>query len=436
MPKLSSTLVSSKMLQGDVTCPPQYLTGVDLLNTHTGIPITLVYPKGLDTDAMQCAMVEMIKLQPPMAGRIRTDAQGMAYIDGNDGGVSFKVHRALGALPPYGPNHHMAKALKDYAKPIYPWQVVNKDMALFHVDVHRFECGGAVLCITGIHSLYDGAMFWRFMQQWGMAARGLSIEPVDFDRSAMIKLAQEHINEPYSAGQVHESGLGERLSLIARFAWQLFTRLDKEVFRIPASTIEAWKAEAKTAFPDHPGVSTADLVTLHCLKAMSPVMRSNADRLVGMVIDLRYKRRLRLPRHYFGNALGQGEVRFTKAELERDSLVSLAARFKVPTDTITDKVFLGFLAFMERMRQKKAVSTLLVKMAVDTLDASMVLNNCSHFPVYQIDFGTGGPSWHDNARVVYRMLMLCSTPEMDGGIDMHLTAHKKEVAVFKKLYKP
>lgn len=434
MPKLQSALVSSQILQGGVTCPPQYLTGVDIFNTHTGIPITLVYPKGLDVAAMQRSMVEMIKLQPPMAGRIKTDNQGLPYIDCNDGGVVFRVHRARGPLPPYHPGMHMGPELKRYAKPIFPWQVVNKDMPLFHVDVHQFEDGGAVLCITGIHSLFDGAAFWKFMQDWAAATRGEPIEAQPFDRSMMIQIGQDNLSEPYTGGMVYQTTLGQRLWLFARFAWQHLTALEKGVFRIPASTIEQWKAQAKLELPDHPGVGTVDLVTLHCLKEMSPVMWSDADRYIGMVIDLRYKRRLRLPRHYYGNALGQGEVRYTKAELAKDSLAQLASRCKVPTESVTDKVFVGFLALMERLRQAKQVPTLMMKNAVDTLEAGLVLNNCSHFATYAIDFGTGKPSWHDNAQVVYRMLMLCPTPEQDGGIDVHLTARKEEVAVFRKLY--
>jgi shikimate O-hydroxycinnamoyltransferase len=436
MPKLESTLVSQTILKGGVTCPRQYLTGVDIFNTHTGIPITLVYDKGLDIAAMQRSLIEQIKLQPPMAGRIRTDEEGLPYIDGNDGGVVFRVHRAKGHMPRFGPTNHMAESLKHYAKPIFPWKVVNKDTALFHFDVHQFECGGAVLCVTGIHSLYDGAMFWHFMKQWADATRGQGVAaPVDFDRSKLIQIGQDHIDLPYTAGQVYEMGLLKRLSVYARFAWQLFTSLEKGVFRIPASTIEAWKAQARAELPpEHPGLSTSDLVTLHVLKEISPVMWCDKDRCVGIVIDLRYKRRLRLPRHFFGNALGQAEVRYTKAELERDSLTQLAARFKPPAESVSDQTFTSFLAMMERLRRSKKIGTLMMKTAGDTLEAGLVLNNCAHFSTYEIDFGTGTPCWHDNAKVVYRMLMLCPTPERDGGMDIHLTARKEEVAVFRKRY--
>ena len=442
MPKLESTLVSHQILQGGVTCTRQYLTGVDIFNTHTGIPITLVYDKGLDVEAMQRSLIEQIKLQPPMAGRIRTDEQGLPYIDGNDGGVSFKVHRAKGTLPHFGPTLHMAHELKHYAKPIFPWQVVNKDVALFHFDVHQFEDGGAVLCVTGIHSLYDGAMFWHFMKQWADATRGQAVvepgaeaEPVNFDRSKLIQIGRDHIDLPYTAGQVYQMGLLKRLGVYARFAWQHLTALEKGVFRIPASTIEGWKAQAKKELPpEHPGLSSSDLVTLHVLKEMSPVMWCDKDRCVGIVIDLRYKRRLRLPRHFFGNALGQAEVSYTKAELARDSLAQLAARFKPPAESVSDQTFTSFLAFMERMRQQKQVGSLMMKTAADTLEAGLVLNNCAHFSTYEIDFGTGTPCWHDNAQVVYRMLMLCPTPERDGGMDIHLTARKEEIAMFRKLY--
>jgi shikimate O-hydroxycinnamoyltransferase len=435
MPKPQSTLVMSKLVKCGATCDRQYLTGVDVFNTHTGIPVTLVYPKGLDVAKLEAGLVREVARQPVMAGRIKTDEQGMAYIDGNDGGLALRVHQVKGRMPNFGPDCHMAKDLKHFGRVIFPWSVVNKDVSLFHIDVHQYECGGVVLCITGIHSLYDGSSFWKFMLDWAKSTRGEPTEPPDFDRSIMIKIGQEHINDPFDTGLVYSAGFWQRLKLYWGFAWQALTALDKGVFRIPASTIDQWKAQAKAELPpDHPGVSTVDLVTLHVMKEMSPVMWCDKDRFIGMVIDLRYKRRLRLPRDYYGNALGQGEVRYTKRELETESLAQLAARCKVPSDTVTDKVFFGFLGFMERMRQEKKCHTLMMKNAVDTIEAGVVLNNCSHFPTYDIDFGTGKPSWHDNAQVVYRMIMLCPTPEQDGGIDVHLTARKNEVAVFKKLY--
>ena len=64
---------------------------------------------------------------------------------------------------------------------------------------------------------------WLLILSYGLIVRQL------------IQIGQDHIDLPYTAGQVYEMGLLKRLSVYARFAWQLFTALEKGVFRIPAS---------------------------------------------------------------------------------------------------------------------------------------------------------------------------------------------------------
>ncbi|MDE2400650.1 MAG: hypothetical protein KGL90_03185 [Burkholderiales bacterium] len=434
MSRLKSRLVSGKRLHCGVKAAPQYLTGLDIVNGHIGVPIVLVYPNGFDMAVFEQSLLETLKKYPIIAGRVKKDPQGHQYIDSNDAGIDFRVHRCDGVLPAYGHQQPFGDGIEKYFKRIFPWQVVNKDLALFQVDVYQFDGKGIILCCHGVHTLMDGTAYWQFMLDWSKACRGLASPAPDFGRDAVINAGKNN-TELDMSGQVYEPTWPKRIALFCRLG-MLAPTWKKGVYRIPASMVAQWKQQAKNELPDTVGVSTVELVTAHCLKTLSPVMASPKDRSVGIVLDLRHKRRLKIPRDYFGNALGYAEAKYTRRELENESLPVLAQKCRPDSASVSTESLFNFLTLMERFRQKKAIWRLFWKAAGETADAGMVLNNCIHFPIYEIDFGRGAPSWYDLCGVAFRMLMVVQTPDMDGGVDLHLTAQRKELQAMAKSCQP
>jgi shikimate O-hydroxycinnamoyltransferase len=429
---LKSAVVVDKRLQSGAVGQPQYLTGFDIFSGHVGIPVILVYPQGFDLALFERSLVQTLQKYPVITGRMKKDAEGHQYIDCNDAGIDFRVHRCEGNTPPHGAGHPFdSKTIKQYYKPFMPWQVVGKDLALMQVDIHQFDDGGIVLCCHGVHSLFDGSAYWQFMLDWSGVCKGQEAEQHAMDRNAVIATAQQHpLPEGIPPGLMIKPTLGQMIPLFSRLGWRALTSMNKAVYRIPASTVERWKREAKAEFPEAAGVSTVELVTAHCLKVLSPLMTSPKDRCVGIVLDLRHKRRLKIPRDYFGNALGYGEARYSRTDVDQLSIAALANRCRPAPEHVTTEVLSNFMALMERFRGKRRIWQLFWRSAGETLDAGIILNNCIHFPIYQIDFGRGGPSWYDICGVAFRMLMVVQTPEMDGGVDLHLSARPKELLAF------
>lgn len=434
MPKIKSQFVSKKILKGGVRAEPQYLAGIDVLTSHMGIPIIQVYRQGLDVEHLERSLVQVLGKYPLAAGRMKKDADGQAYIEGNDAGVAFNVKKCMGPLPPYGPNHHMGDHLGSFHPRVYPWNVFKPDFPLLHFTIYQFDDGGAILSVIAPHSLLDGTAFWQFMLDWAHTAQGREVPPRPTDRSILISIGQAHLDTPYTRRYIYRTGLLERIKLFSRFAWHYLVNFEKGVFRIPAATIEQWKRQAAIERPDSTGVTTTELVTAHCLQVMAPHWKGDHDRCLGVVIDLRYKRKLKVPRHYFGNALGHGEVMYSAQSLATDTLTTLALKSRMPADSLTHEDLLGYLGLMEKARQRKQMMGIMMRSAARTLDGGLVLNACAHFPIYDIDFGTGKPTWHDAVGVVFRMLMVVPTPSGDGGMDIHLTATRRELALFKALY--
>jgi shikimate O-hydroxycinnamoyltransferase len=429
MAKSSSTLLVDKRLKAGTTTARQYLSGLDIFHAHAGIPILLVFKKGFDLPHAERALSETLKHYAVLTGRYKTDEQGHVYIDGSDAGIHFRVLSRKGPMP-YGPQRSASHDIKQFYKLILPWRVVDHDTPLFQISIHQYEDGGVVVCCYAAHSLFDGSTFWSFMQDWSRACKGEPLKPPSsFDRGVMQEVIKTEI-DPAAYELMSAPGWRDYLRIMAGLGWRALS-LQSDVFRIPAATVQQWRAQAKAELPDSAGVSSVELVTSYVMKAFSPCMPAGVPRSVGLVLDLRYKRRLKLPRDYVGNALCYAEARYTEQELASSSLPVLAEKCRPSNDQVGTPSLLKMLALMETYRQKKAVWRLIFKPTSETLNAGLILNNVVQFPIYEIDLGSGIPDWYDICPMTIRMLMVVATPLKDGGLDLHLTARKAELAALR-----
>lgn len=430
MAKLRTKLILDKRLHAGVTAPRQYLSGLDIFHAHAGIPVVLVYKKGFDLAVAEQALVETLKHYPIMAGRYKKDEQGQVYVDSNDAGIDFRVSRCEGKMP-YGPENPAGKDdIKQFFKLVLPWQVVDKDTPLFQVNIFQFEDDGILMCCYAPHSLLDGSSYWGFMQNWSNACRGLPVKPPSFDRQVMIDAGKTEF-EPGSYDLMVAPGWVDYIRTMLGLGWRAVTGLKSEVMRVPAQAIQQWKVQAKAEMPESAGVSTVELVTAYVMKAFSPSMPRGMARSVGLVLDLRYKRRLKLPRDFFGNALCYAEARYSEEDLAQQSVPMLAERCRPNNDQVGTASLFKMLALTEEYRQKKAVWKLIFKPTIETLRAGLILNNVIQLPIYDIDLGRGTPDWYDICPMTIRMLMVVNTPQKDGGVDLHVTARHAELKALR-----
>jgi shikimate O-hydroxycinnamoyltransferase len=425
MGKPRRTLVFSKRLHAGATAPRQYLTGIDILHGHVCVPLIFVYKKGFDLDLAERGLLETLKHYPLVSGRYKKDAEGQVYSDGQDHGIDFRVHRCEGKMP-YGAHNPVGPDLKHFYKSFLPWQVVGKDMPLIQVDVNQFEDGGIVMAVCIVHSTFDGSSFFGFMLNWSKACRGLPLVVPSFDRSVMIKAGQTGLDTT-GFGLVYQPRVLDGVLKMSRLGWRAATDMKKEIFRIPAQTIQAWKEQAQAELPDASGVNAGRLVTAYVLRALSPLMPAGAPRHVGMALDMRYVRGLTLPRDYFGNGLCYAQAHYTEQELAQQSLSVLADRCKPPADEVSAATVSKLLTVAEHARQKKSIWRLIFKPAIDTLGGGIVQNNLSLLPIYEVDLGRGTPDWYETFAMTIRMMALVSTPQKDGGVDLHMAASKAEL---------
>jgi shikimate O-hydroxycinnamoyltransferase len=431
MAKLRSTLVLGKRLHSGTTAPRQYLTGIDILHGHVGVPLIFVYKKGFDIAHAERALTETLRHYPQVSGRYRTDEAGQVYNDGQDAGIDFKVYRRPGAMP-YGEHQPLGDELSQFHDRILPWRVVGKDEPLLRVYIHQYEDGGIVMCVLIVHSTFDGSSFFGFMVNWSRTCMGQPIAPFSFDRDVMIKAGQTGMDTT-GFDLVYQPTIPEYVSTMARLGWRAVTDIKKEIFLIPTQAVQRWKDQAEAELGAEAGaVNTGKLVSAYVLQTLSPLMPHGVPRSVGMALDMRFIKGLPLPRNYFGNGLCYAQACYSEQQLASQSLARLALQCKPDADQISALTLSKLLTVTEQYRQNKAIWKLIFKPAIATLGGGIVQNNLSLLPIYDVDLGGGTPDWYETFAMTIRMMALVSTPQKDGGVHLHMAASRAELKALRE----
>lgn len=433
MDKPRRTLVLEKRLHSGTTAPRQYVTGIDILHGHVCVPIVFVYKKGFDLAHAEKALVETLKHYALVSGRYKKDEQGQVYNDGQDHGIDWRVFQCKGPMP-YSEHQPLGDHIKHYYPSFMPWQVIDKDRALLHVNINQFEDGGIVLAVTFVHSTFDALSVGIFMLNWSKISQGKAIDPLSFDRQVVIDAGKTDVDTS-DFKLLFKPGVWQATQIMSRLGWRALTSVRKEIFRVPAPTIQRWKAQAEAELPEAAkGITAARLVSAYVLRAISPNMPKGVPRSISMAVDMRFVRGLTLPRNYFGNGLCYAKAVYTEQELATQSLAVLAERCKPPAEEVSAPTVSKLLTLVERARQAKNIWRLVFRPAVDTLEGGIVQNNLSLMPIYDVDFGSGPPDWYETFAMTVRMMGLVPTPQKDGGIDLHMAASKAELDALRKAF--
>lgn len=427
----NDTTRTRRWIRSGVPSGPHDLTGLDLRVGHTYNSCLLVYPQGLDADALAASLQKTLQAYPPFTGRVRRDGRKRVFIDASDAGVSFDVIDHATPLPQHDIDHPVDAGVKRYMPVVPPWRVINQDQPLFMVAIHRFSCGGAIMAYGTCHVLLDGNATWAFMQDWVAVHKGLPITPPDIDRQPLIAACEAQSQRPYTQGFVRQLSLPRRLGLMARMAWQHLGSMQRWSRRVSRAQLAAWRAEARAELGEGATLPSAhDFVVAWCMQTLSATLGNDRPRHLGQVCDMRFRDLPGIPRKYLGNAIGHDLLTLQPQALAQASLTQAALMCRMPFERNRIDDLLSYMGLMARHRRTHDNSTLWVQAIVHSLDTGIVLNNCAHFAMYKMDFGSGPPTWFDFDRAPYRMIVLAPSPDRHGAFDIHVSARRRETAAF------
>jgi|GEM_PF-3636720 len=434
MSKLKMSLKSHDLVGRGYTGDPVYLSAPDIVAGSVSIPSFYCYPNGLDPQKMLDALPGMLERYPDFCGRLKRDARGLPYVDGSDRGMDIQVYSVQGPMPDYGNSVPMATHFRQFYKLCLPWQAFRDETPVFPIRLFQFECGGSIMAIAPLHSLIDGSSVWTFLPEWAAAARGEGYPEPAVCRSKLIELSQQWAGSISDATRAREMSMLSKIKLYARLAARI-PQSRPVCFDVPQSFIDNLREEALQEFPDA-RISGGDLLEAFCFKAMAGFSRQKSIR-VGAVGDLRFRKHLEVPKRLFGAALTQLVTTHSRDEIIGLSPAALSQQLRQARRAQTDDDVKGYIASLEQHRQQGTLSRVVLETAVAIADGGHVFNNYNPFRIYEIDFGTGGPSWAATTGVRFRMLkFMPKSPESPNpGQHLHLSLSERELAYFGTLFK-
>jgi len=392
------------------------LNAMDLATGHIAQPRILIYDHPLDISHLITSLELAIDTNPFVAGRVADLEKNAPRIVANNAGVLFGHRRCSGAMPKYGPENPVESTL-DYTDfcPQIDESAIDENTPLLQILVSEFRTG-TILSFVRPHFLSDAWSIWRFLAGWASIARGEVSPEFNFSRSSFqSQLAGAKVS---THRKIAPSRFRDRFLRLSSGA------IEKRIFRVSEETVNALVTLAESQLADEVWVTRQDLLVAYLWK----IIVEAANVATGATVVFSMLRSIRkdfgLDMQYFGNAVANLAYEDRKSAVLEKTAPEIALDIRRHVKTLTG----------EKIREKSDFFSLESKSAgASSLHKFHVFfNNCTKFPVYEIDFGTGRPVWNDIVRGggFRREVLIFQTPQMDGGYDCHVSLPQAEMQNF------
>ncbi|MFG2098883.1 acyltransferase [Streptomyces sp. NPDC048612] len=406
----------------------------DVLHGTLPVGCTFFYRGGLDTAAVRDSLGRTLACYPPLTGRMERDLDGGIVVVCNDAGASFAEAYSELPMPDYGIGRSAKSDLRKYLHKINPFKVVGHNTPLLTVKITHMRGGGSVLGVTFNHSVIDLSGFMDFLENWSREHHGLPYQAPPYARDPLDGLgtlaagAARERSEQYVALSRREK---------FRFLWRVNAgarRVRHLTVRFPGDEVRAIKAAAAAPLAGtEQWVSTGDALAAHVWKVMGQLRARTDDRAerLGMVVDIRSALRDVLPDGLGGNAVTNVTATLSAGELASAPLADVASTVRAVIRDVTERRLCEEIAFLADQRRAGRSGRVLSRMALDSFDGTVSLNNVGRFPVYRIDLGSGRPFWFEYPPIpIPWNIFITPVPEDDEGRDMHLSIPQDKAEVF------
>ncbi|MHB9864386.1 acyltransferase [Streptomyces sp. YIM S03343] len=398
------------------------LSVYDLVNGTFATPRVFFYRRRLDAAALRDSLTATLPRFPLLTGRLVRDPDGGLSVDCNDAGIPFTETHSDRPMPDYGPDHPARPDLNTYLHRANAFRVVDRDTPLLTVRITHMRDGGSVLGIAINHSIADGVSHLAFLRHWQLLHAGQ--EPpaqVPYDRTPFNTLAAPEA-EPHSTQYSVVSGWRKVRFIVRVNAGARALRTI--TLRFTADEIAALKDQASTALPPAtPRISSSDALTAHLWQVLAALRARPAatpERL-GVVVGLRRPLRDRLPHGYWGNGITNVTAELPARRLREAPLSEAAATVREAVAGLTESRIRDEAAYLETQRRARRIPRVLSRMALDSFDTLIGINNVGRLPVYDLDFGADRPFWFGfPPNPIPWSVLITPTPTPGAGRDIHI----------------
>ncbi|CAM6090195.1 unnamed protein product [Calypogeia fissa] len=370
----------------------------------------------------------------PLAGRLALRDDGLVDLHCGDQGAVFVEAMVDADLDDLGGAQPMSalsglEAARLGPGPLYiPDQL--KPMPALVVQVTRFRaCGSVAIAVNWHHTVADGSSGCHFMKSWSEVAMGraLSLKP-DHNRDQLtprFPLNSSLVNKGYSTRNVQELQRLANPKLLPTAPPVL------KLFPISQQAVLDLKAEAKT---EDSVFTSAESVSGHLWKVTTKARRECAQEdpddheiMVGRKRRTRFfmfvdgRKRLKLSPGYFGNVVCSACAEATEEEIMARPVSYAADLIRKAVRNVSGEYFRSLIDWVEEQGRGQSKSE-----HVNSLGHDVAATFWTSFPLYQMDFGWGNPSFatrNSGPRPLIDGIAMMPSPEGPGNMVAILNLH-------------
>ncbi|MEU7627494.1 acyltransferase [Streptomyces hygroscopicus] len=415
------------------------LSVYDMLIGLVYTPRTFFYRQTLDGAALRDSLSRTLRNFPMVSGRMKKDSDGRLSVLCDDSGVRFIETTASEPMPDHGPHHTAKKGINRYLTQVNPLQVADRDTPLFTVKLTHMQGGGSVLGVTMNHAVADGSAYMRFLESWSREHRGLGYAKPGHDRGLIDALADPVARDARSdSAHFTVTKRGRKSAYVGRVLFSSIAKVSTMVTtRFSAAELAAMK---DAAMADLAGtkrwVSTNDALTAHLWKVLG-ALRGRPDtspERLGLLADFRAFVGEAVPDDYWGNTVTNTRPGMTAAELRSRPLGEVASAVRSGYAENTEEKIRQETAFLCAQYEAGRLKRILPTMTLDKFENTIVINNWSKLPFYDLDFGQGTPFWYDVPALPtpWTVLMAPTPADQPGGRDVHMSVPRALVRTLRE----
>ncbi|BBN08330.1 hypothetical protein Mp_4g10680 [Marchantia polymorpha subsp. ruderalis] len=388
------------------------LSNLDRVVNPTFVSVIFFYEAVLKSKAfaeivskLKQSLREVLVQFYPLAGRLALREDGLVDLHCNDAGVMFLEAvvdselcdaggRGCGGAQPV-PALSGIDAARVGPGPVFlPDQV--SPMPVLIIQVTQFRCKSMAIAVNWHHTVADGFSGIHFVRSWSEVASGqpLSLKPVHCrDILKPRPTPDSSLVHGYSTAILK----GDELNLAAQINKKPAIAKLFNIGRVAIQKLRMVEDDTTDVF----SFSTAEMISAYLWKIMvrarldgrvsksaetADAAAKSASTRFFMFVDGR--KRLDIPAGYFGNVVCSACAQSTEADIATKSVIQIASLIRKANRSINEDYFQSLIDWVETKGFMCSKSE-----HVNSLGRDVAATFWIYFPLYEVDFGWGKPTF-------------------------------------------
>jgi shikimate O-hydroxycinnamoyltransferase len=374
--------------------------------------------------AMEMGLSKALAEYREWAGRLGKDEEGNLVILLNDQGVRFieatidnKLTDALPSAPTKG------------IQSLHP--SLNVVEELVQIQLTRFTCGSLVVGFTAHHQVADGHATSNFLVAWGLATRGLAIDPSPLHARNILFRPRDPPLIQYNHHKIEY--MNNRNKDTKDVTDNDINTQEIVIHKVHFSSEFINKLRTKVSARVSKPYSRFATILAHLWRVITKARDLDGHETTEIRISVDGRMRIdpKVPNEYFGNLVLWAFPRSKVRDLINRPLRYAVELIGAEVAKINNSYFKSFIDFASSdiIRKEGLISTASINKRV--LSPDLEVNSWLTFPFFDLDFGSGSPNYFMPTYFgVEGMLFLLPSYLGDGSIDAIVPLFRDNIDTF------